>query len=132
MMKTVIPHLRLLTVPVDKLHREHSKYLSKAQLAFLAKRLIFKDEVGAGKVHLCLKTSSRSHPKSETIKLGFIAEDLIKNDWEMIGVLAPKENKVAKGLAINLVAQQHLFIKGIEILTRANNMPKIINGGSSR
>jgi len=131
MMKAVIPHLRLLTVPVDKLHRELSKYLSKAQLACLAKRLIFKDEASAGKVHLSLETSSRSNPKSQTIKLGFISEDLIKNDWEMIGVLAPKDNTVEKDLWINLVAQQHLFVKGIEILTRAN-MPKIIKAGSSR
>jgi len=125
MMNAVIPHLRLLTLPMDKLGQV-AKYLSDSQLAYLAKRLMYKGENIPGKVSpsLNLSTSSRSRPKSQNFKLEFIAEDLIKNNWQMMG-LELKENKMWNNLQIHVVAEQHLVVKGIEILTRANNSPKI-------
>jgi len=125
MMKAVIPHLRLLTLPIDQLD-PISKYLSDLQIAFLAKRLIFKDENRAGVFHaaLNLSTESRSRPKSQKFKLDFIAEDLIKDDWEMLGA-ETKKSIEWNCLTLELVAEQHLVLKGVEILTRANNSPKI-------
>jgi len=51
----------------------------------------------------------------------FIAEDLIKTDWQIIG-LNPRKRKTWNTL--QLVAGQHLVVKGIEILTKANTSPK--------
>jgi len=85
-MKAVIPQLRLLTVPVDQ-HAQLSKYLTNSEKLFLAKSLMYKDENSAakeGSSRLNLSTSSRSGPKSQKFKLGFIAKDFIKTDWEMI------------------------------------------------
>jgi len=137
MMKTVIPHLRLLTLPVDQFHRELSKYLSDSQLAYLAKRLIFKDETSAGKTPpgLNVLTLSRSRPKSlrlldKKFKFEFIAEDLIKSDWQMMGS-EKRKNTTWNALQIKLVTEQHLFVQGIEILTKAKNNPefKLISDG---
>jgi len=126
MMKIVIPHLRLLTLPVDKFPRELSNFLSNSQMAFLAKRLMFKDENSAGKVSppLNLSTSSRNKATGQKFKLEFIAEDLIKNDWQMMG-LETKENTKWNNVQIAFVAAEHLVLKEIEILTRAKNDPKL-------
>jgi len=126
MMAAVIPHLRLLTLPMDKLG-PLSKYLTDSQMSYLAKRLIFKDENSAGNVSpgLNLSTSSRRRPALEKkIKFEFIAEDLIKNDWQMMN-LETKGSTTWNTLQIRFVAEQHLLLKGMEILTRANNSPKI-------
>jgi len=118
MMKAVIPHLRLLTLPMDKLD-PFSKYLSNSQKGDLAK---FKEDGIPGKVSasLNLSTSPRTRPKTSQLELDFIAEDLIKSDLQMMGSEL-KENTPGNLLRIKLVPEQHLFLKGIEILTRANN-----------
>jgi len=125
MMKTVIPYLRLLTLPVDKLD-QLAKYLSNSQKLFLANRLMFKEENIAGNVstRLNMSTESRSQPEQVlSKKFEFVAEDLIKTDFEMLGTEI-KKNTMWKSLQIKLVAKQHLFVKGIEVLTRANNFPQ--------
>jgi len=125
MMKAIIPHLRLLTLPMDKLD-QLSKYLSNSQMVYLAKRLIFKEEVGTAEVSppLNLSTSLRSQPKRREFKFEFISEDLIKSDWQMMG-LELKKSTTWNTLKLELVAEQHLIVKGIEILTQANNSPNI-------
>jgi len=131
MMKAVIPHLRLLTLPVDKLD-PLSKYLSNSQKLFLANVMMFKHEDAADIVSPTINSSSVSRIRPKTLqgvlkkkfKLDFIAENLIKNDWQMMN-LELKQNKMWNTSQIRLVAAQHLVLKGIEILTRANNSPKI-------
>jgi len=124
MMKALIPHLRLLTLPLDKLD-PLSKYLSNSQIGYLAKRLIFKDEDSAGKFSppLNLSTSLRSRPKTQKFKFDLIAEDLIKSDWQMMG-LGTKKNTKWNNMQITFIAAEHLVLEGVEILTRANNSPK--------
>jgi len=125
LMKAVVPHLRLLTLPIDKLG-PISNYLSDTQIAYLAKIVMHKDERSAGSVSpgLNLSRVPRRRPKNQKLKLEFIAEDLIKNDWQMMCSLERKKNDLERGLQIFFVAKQHLFLKGIEILTKANNNPK--------
>jgi len=126
MMEAAIRNLRLLTLPMDKLD-QLATYLSDSQMCYLAKRLIFKLENSDAKVSplLNLSTSSRRRPAIEKkIKFEFVAEDLIKSDWEMINS-ETKKCTTWNTLQIELVAEQHLVLKGIEILTRANNSPKI-------
>jgi len=131
LMKALIPHLRLLTLPMDQLDRL-SKYLSKSQKYLLAERLMFKDESCAGNAtpRLNLTTLPRSRPVQDVLNeqflLEFIAEDLIKTNWDMIGV-EQKGNRLRKRkvLQIELKPRQHLVLKGIEVLTRANNFPKL-------
>jgi len=48
-----------------------------------------------------------------------------------------QNNTLWKALQIRLTAHQHLFLKGIEVLTKANDFPKFElksgkNGASSR
>jgi len=118
MMEAVIPHLRLLTLFLFQLD-PLSKYLSDSQMSYLAKRLTFRDD-SEPLIGLNPSTLTRSRPESRNFKLEFIAEDLIKDDWEMMG-LKLKKDETRKELQICIVANQHLFLKGIEILTRANN-----------
>jgi len=137
LMEAFIPHLRLLTVPVDKLD-PLSKYLTDSQMSYLAKRLMFKvknvEEIPA---RLNLNTLPRIRPKAhqeelkKKFKLDLIADDLIKSDWEMMG-LEPKRNSTKKMLRLYLVAKQHFVLKGIELLTRANGFPrfKFVSGKS--
>jgi len=122
MMKALIPHLRLLTVPVDKLD-PLAKYLSDSQMSYLAKRLVFKVD-NVVPLGLNSSTLSRCRPvRDEKFKFDFISEDLIKSDWQMLG-LEPKKSTTWNTLQITLVAAEHLVVKGIEILTRANTSPK--------
>jgi len=127
LMKAVIPHLRLLTLSMDKLD-QLVKYLSNSQMLFLTKRLVFGLETSVGNVAptLNLNALARSCPQTrlnKKFKLELIAEDLIKSDWEMMGLVS-KKNTLWKALQIKFVAEQHLFVKGIELLTRANTSPK--------
>jgi len=129
MMKDIIPHLRVLMLPMDKLN-QLSKYLSNSQMSYLTRKLTFKEENCAAKIPPSLNPSSspRSRPKirrlhDENFKLEFISKDFIKSDWEMMG-LESKNNATWKTSQIKFVAEQHLFVKGIEILTIANSFPK--------
>jgi len=116
MMKAVIPHLRLLTLPMDKLD-PLSKYLSDSQMmSYMAKKPIFN-------AYPPLNLSTKNRPKSNEFDLNFIADELIKTDWDKI-VLEPKKNPTLNTLQVELVAGQSLVLKGIEILTRANNYPQ--------
>jgi len=67
-MNAVLPHLRLLTVPVNHFD-QLSKYLSTSQKSFLAARLIFKDETSAANVSpsINLSTKTRNQPGSRNM-----------------------------------------------------------------
>jgi len=128
MMEAFIPHLRLLTVPVDKLD-PLSDYLTGSQMSYFA--------TVENPERLNLNTLPRIRPKAhqeelkKKFKLDLIADDLIKSDWEMMG-LEPKRNSTKKMLRLFLVAKQHFVLKGIELLTRANGFPrfKFVSGKS--
>jgi len=127
LMKAVIPHLRLLSLPKMEQLKLLSKYLSDSQKLFLTKKIAFKEEDVAGNVPplLHLSTVPRCRQKMSKFKLDFIAEDLIKSDWEMMGKFVPQESTSYNRLQMELVAQEHLLLKGIEVLTRAHNDPKL-------
>jgi len=124
LMKAVIPHLRLLNLPMVQLD-QLCKYLSDSQISFLAKRLICKDKVVdlPPTVNLSTLSRIRKQPNFQKFVVEFIAEDLIKNCFEMIGLELKKNATAMKTMRIRLVAQQHLFLKGLEVLTKANNWP---------
>jgi len=132
MMKAVIPLLRLLLVPVDKLD-PLSKYLTNSQMLYLAKQLIFKVENGVANVSPGLNSSTLTRNglkinqdvlKMESKLVNLIAEDLIKTDCKMTD-LNPNEKGLKKVLQIHLIPQQNLLVKGIEILTRAKEFVKV-------
>jgi len=125
-MKAVLPHLRLLTLPIDKLGQV-SHYLSDSQIAYLAKMMMHVDENSAGSVSpgLNLSRLPRSRPKNKKLKLEFIAEDLIKNDCGLMGFGAQNIPPKEKILRLKFVAKQNLFFKGIELLSRANKSPEV-------
>jgi len=79
LMKAVIPHLRLLTLPV--IHFEQlSKYLSKSQRVFLADRLMYKDATSAFNVSpsLNLNNKPRSQPKFFSINVKTLTGATVK------------------------------------------------------
>jgi len=79
LMKAVLPHLRLLTVPADELGRL-SKYLSKSQRQFLADWLMYKDTTRALNISpsLNLNTKPRSQLKYFSIFFKILAGKTIE------------------------------------------------------
>jgi len=132
-MEAVIPHLRLLTLPLNELDGL-SEYLSASEMLFLANTLGFKNKSSSQNICARLNSStvSRSRPAtrreilSKKFVLEFIAEDLLKSDWEMIqGVdVEPRNGSTWKSAQISFVGRQHLLVKGMQILTKANYFPR--------
>jgi len=116
LLKTAIPHFRLGTLTVNEI-KQLSKSWLNSEKTLLGNRLL----VQKGN-SLPRNKAQQSHEK--TIVLEFIPKEVIKSDWEMIGQSLIQMKKVV--LKVTLGAKQNIFLRGMEVLTRAENDLKIL------
>jgi len=123
-MRDALLHLRLLTLPVDKLPRLR-KYLSTDEMSFLGRQLCFK-RTEQFPPSLSANTSPRIRATSVDLHiLELIPKNLIiTNLYETIGKKLHNSKLRDEHFRIDLEARQNLCLKGVEILTRVSNYPE--------
>jgi len=122
LMQAALPHLRLLTLPVEKLNRL-GRFLTDSQKRFLANRLMFKDYDSTEKIPDGLNPSILSRSRNQKFVVDFIdTKDLVEMDSDILGQV-PTETANVKFLKISIKAKRDLFVRGIELLTRTNFSP---------
>jgi len=133
-MRAALPHLRLLTLPVDKLHF-FSIYLSAEEKTSLAVQLLFKKGSSSqSPLPSTLNSSTTPREQSVYLELGscwleIIPDDFIITDHFKMG--GQPLNKIrSKGgqrevFTLDLIKiKRDMCLTGIEILTQANNCPQ--------
>jgi len=122
-MRAALPHLRLLTLPMDKLY-QLSKFLSPEERSFLAVRLLFQESAASPP---SLNTNASPREKFVSNKVWeVIPERLILTDHlEMTGKGLARCERAKEMFSVDLnFLLETICLKGIEILTQANNYPE--------
>jgi len=137
LMRAVLPHLRLLTLPVEQL-TELNNYLKPEEKVFLAVQMVFDDENSSGPSPQSLNTNTTPREKAvvvslPSVKLELIPEKSITTDHlKMPGQPLHKSkcDQYSKEVfKIEVVdVSQNVCLTGIEILTRGNNQPQFKQG----
>jgi len=119
-MRAALPHLRLLTLPIDQISRL-SKYLTSEEKTFLPRKMVFKEDSGSEEVPPSLNIDINPrilkaiHISLKTLEL--IPEKLIITDHHQMDYLSnPIENPV---FSMTFAVCQGMILKSVEILTQA-------------
>jgi len=131
-MRAALLHLRLLTLPADKIfHQGLGKYLSNEERIFLGCRLFNTERPPCDPIPptLCPIDFPRNEAdfcRPNTLEL--IPEHLIVTDFEDIaGQNFYKSGLCKEVFCIEFEVLQNLILKGIEILTQAEDYPMVVD-----
>jgi len=118
-MRDALSHLRVLTLPQDKLSLL-VKYFSPEEIDFLTGKLLFKDENSTSPLSL----NSNANPRSKNFCLELIPENVIITDHrKMIGQDLDLCYGRTTKFCYTIDISSDFCLKGIEILTQAKNFP---------
>jgi len=122
LMRAALPHLRLLTLPTDKIPLL-TKYLTPDERTFVAGHVLFKvEETSRGPAPPSLTTNTT--PRTNAI-LELIPENLIVDGYEKMteqDLCSVQTGALTKLLYVFNVGQ-NCILKGVEILTEAKYFP---------
>jgi len=143
LLRAALPHLRLLTLPLDQLSLL-SNYLSPQEKGFLSAKLLF-NEGNSSDLEAPPSLNTTTEPRepakvslaSLSVKLELIPENsIIIDHFKMPGEALFKiqsDWSDKEVFEVDFVDVSHnLFLTGVETLTRGNNRPKFKQGDSNR
>jgi len=128
-MRAALPHLRLLTLPVDRLFLL-ATFLTAEEKIFLFGKMIFSEEKTEEEEIAPQGLNTNKTPRTRVGASRHKIVELIFEEWiitdhlEMVGkdvLQTPAPNEV---FSVTFGVCQNLCLEGLQILTQANNNPK--------
>jgi len=121
-MGAVLPHLRLLTLPSEQLF-PLSKYLTDAEKLFLSKQAFFKEDKLDVPLRLNTVTAARTLASNNLQTVAIIPKNMATGDDVIGQALYSTHLSQPTKLTVVLMVKKNLILKGVQVLTRANNNP---------